>query len=126
MGNANCFNSIQHKGLLRICPIFVQCFPNPFTLRDPLKYIVCHSHTFENNLRMMQHFTKYLKESCCIASYQHFSIKCFREKAFIRKILQKSLGLFSPLTNASLGEPRGLLNADHYLRIIFHDVGMPS
>ena len=41
---------------------------NPFTLRVPLESIVCYSHTFENNLRIKQKFTKYLKYSRCLAS----------------------------------------------------------
>ena len=40
----------------------------PFTLRVPLENIVCHFHTFENNLGIKQKFTKYLKESCCLTS----------------------------------------------------------
>ena len=41
---------------------------NPFTLRVPPESIVCYSYTFENNLVVKQKFTKYLKESCCLAS----------------------------------------------------------
>ena len=46
---------------------------NPFTLRDTLESIVCYYHTFENNLGINQKLTKYLKESCCLVSNQHFS-----------------------------------------------------
>ena len=41
---------------------------NPFTLKVPLESIVCHFHTFENNLGIKQKFIKYLKESCCLTS----------------------------------------------------------
>ena len=41
---------------------------NPFTLRITLERSVCFSHTFENNLAIKREFTKYLKESCYLAS----------------------------------------------------------
>ena len=69
-------------------------FFNPFTLRDTLESIVCYSHTFENNLKIKQKLTKYLKESCCLASDQHFSFKCFPENASVGKIFLKLSGLF--------------------------------
>ena len=58
-----------------------RCLLNPFTLRVTLKSIVCYSHTFENDLEIKQNGTKYFKESCCLASHQHFSIKCFAGKS---------------------------------------------
>ena len=72
-------------------------FFNPFTLRDPLESTVCYFHTFQNNLGIKQKFTKYLKESCCLASDKHFSFKCFQENALVSKILPKLSGLFWPL-----------------------------
>ena len=56
---------------------------NQFTLRDTLESIVCYAHTFENNLEIKQNLTKYMKESCCLASDQHFSFKCFPENASV-------------------------------------------
>ena len=44
------------------------------------KYKVVYSHIFENNLAIKRKFTKYLKESWCMACDYHFSIKCFPEK----------------------------------------------
>ena len=41
---------------------------NSFTLRAPLEPNVCYFHTFENNLKTERKFTKYLKESCSLAS----------------------------------------------------------
>ena len=70
---------------------------NPFTLRVPLESIVCYSHTFGNNLGIKHKFAKYLKESCCLASDQHFSFKCSPENAFVSKIFPKVSGLFWPL-----------------------------
>ena len=46
----------------------------------PHECIVCYSHTFENNFGRKGKFTKYLKESCCLACDQHFSFKCFQKK----------------------------------------------
>ena len=70
---------------------------NPFTLRVPLESIVCYSHTYEHNLGIKLRFTKYLKESCCMASDQHFSFKYFPENTFVSKIFSKLPGLFWPL-----------------------------
>ena len=70
---------------------------NPITLRVPLESIICYSNTFENNSGTKQKCTKYLNESCCVASDKHFSFKCFPKYAFIRKIFPKSPGLFWPL-----------------------------
>ena len=67
---------------------------NPITLAVSLEYIVCFSHTFVNNLRIKRKFRKYLKESCCLDSDQHFSIECFQENAFVSKIFPKLSGLF--------------------------------
>ena len=67
---------------------------NPFTHRVTLESIVCYSHTFGNNLGIKGNFKKYLKESCWLASDQHFSFKCFPENVFASKIIQKSSGLF--------------------------------
>ena len=52
-------------------------YSNPFTLRGTPESIVCYSHTFENNLGIKLEFAKYLKKICCLASGQHFSLKCF-------------------------------------------------
>ena len=68
----------------------------PFTLRIPLAIIVCYSHTFEINLVIKQMFTKYLKESRCIAADQHFSFKFFPQNSFVSKIFPKSSGFFWP------------------------------
>ena len=67
---------------------------NPYTLRDTLKSIVCSSHTFLNNLGIKRRLTKYLKESCCLASDLHLSFTCFQENASVRKIFPKLPGLF--------------------------------
>ena len=67
---------------------------NPLTLRVSLEGIVSYFHTFKNNSWIKQKFTKYLRESCCLASNQHFSFKCFQENAFLSKIFPKSSGLF--------------------------------
>ena len=64
-------------------------FIHHFTIRVPLESAVCYSHTFKNNLGMMQKFAKYLKESCCLASDQHFSFKYFPKNAFVRKVQSK-------------------------------------
>ena len=65
-----------------------------FTLRVPLASIICYFHILQNNLRIKQTFTKYLKESCCLASDQHFSYKYFPKNAFVRKIYPKLSGFF--------------------------------
>ena len=57
---------------------------NPFALRGTLELIVCYSYTFENNLGIKRKFNKYLKESCCLASNQHFSFKYFFRKCFCK------------------------------------------
>ena len=51
-------------------------------------------YTFGNNFEIKHKFTKCLKESCCLASDQHFSFKLFQENAFISKIFPKSKCLF--------------------------------
>ena len=72
---------------------------NSFTLRGALESIVCYSHTFGNNLGRKRKFTKYLKESCCLASDQHFSFNCFFWKCFskwnISKIVRPVLAALS-------------------------------
>ena len=70
---------------------------NPFIFRVPLESIVCYSHIFENNLEIKRKFTKYLKESCCLASLQHFSFNYFPENASVSKIFPKLSGLLWPL-----------------------------
>ena len=67
---------------------------NPFTLRVPLKSIICYFHTFKNNLGIKRNFIKYLKESCCMASDYHFSFKYFPKYVLVRKIFPKLSGLF--------------------------------
>ena len=69
---------------------------NPFTLRVPLESIVCYSHTFENNLKIKQKFTKCLKESCSLASDRQFSFICFPENAFVSNIFPNLSDLFWP------------------------------
>ena len=70
---------------------------NPFTLKVPLESAGCYFHTFENNLRIKQKFTKYLRESCCLTLCLHFSFRYFPKNAFHRKIYPKLSGLFWPL-----------------------------
>ena len=90
------------KGFCKDLPRIVHTFRghsgdeevNPFTLRVTLESIVCYSHTFENNLGIKRKFIKYLKESCSLASDQHFSIKCSQKKASVSKIFHKSSGLY--------------------------------
>ena len=67
---------------------------NPFTLRVSLESVVCYSHTFENIFWIKQKFTKYLKESSCLACDQHFSFKCIQENVFLNEIFPKLSGLF--------------------------------
>ena len=67
---------------------------NPFTLRAPPEPNVCYFHTFENNLRTKRKFTKYLKESCSLASGKHFFFICFPENAFVSNIFPNLSGLF--------------------------------
>ena len=71
-------HSLYYYKILKYVPIFhvivyVQHAMAPVTLthshlKSPPESIVCYSHTFENNLRIKQKSTKYLKESCCLAS----------------------------------------------------------
>ena len=79
----------------KICSL---CF-NPFTLRGTLESIVCYCSTFENNFVIKWKFTKYLKESFCLASDQHFFFKCFFRKCFcelnISKIIRRVLAALS-------------------------------
>ena len=58
---------------------------NPFTLRAPPESIVCYFYTFNNTLGIKRKFKKYLKESCCLTSGQHFSIKYFSKNAYCSK-----------------------------------------
>ena len=76
--------------------VFINRF-NPFTFRVHLESIVCYSPTFENNFGIKEMFTKYLKESCCLASDQYFSIRCFPENAFVSETFPKLSRLFWPL-----------------------------
>ena len=69
----------------------------PLTFRVSLEGIVCYSHNFKDNLGIKHKFLKYLKESCCMASYEQFSSKRSQENAFIGEIFPKSSGLFWPL-----------------------------
>ena len=59
--------------------------------------IVCYFHIFLNDLRIKRKFTKYLKESCCLTSVEHFSFKYFPKNAFVIKIFPKMSGLLWPL-----------------------------
>ena len=59
--------------------------------------IVCYSLNFGNNFGIKQKILKYLKESCCLASDQHFSFKCFPENASVSKIFTKLSGLIQLL-----------------------------
>ena len=74
--------------------IYLESSLNSFTLGAPLEPNVCYFHTFENNLRTEVKFTKYLKESCSLASDKHFSFKCFPENAFVSNIFPNLSGLF--------------------------------
>ena len=78
---------------------YLAVYFNPFTLRGALKTIVCYSHTFENNVGIKWIFTNNLKESCCLASNQHFSFKCFFKiclcKLYIFKIVRPVLAALS-------------------------------
>ena len=67
---------------------------NSFILTVTLKRIVCYSHTFQNNLGIKQKLTKYLKESCCLTSFYHFSFKYFQKKSFVREILPNCQACF--------------------------------
>ena len=67
---------------------------NPFTLRVPLERIFCYSHIFENYWRIKHKFTKHLKESCCLASNKHFSLKYFSKIASIRRYYQNRQACF--------------------------------
>ena len=64
-------------------------FFNPFTLKAQPEPNICYFHTFENNLRTKRKFTKYLKESCSLASDKHFSFICFSRKCFCRSYISK-------------------------------------
>ena len=59
------------------------------------------SSAFIKLMEVKRKFSKYLKESCCLASAQHFSFKWFQQYAFISKIFPKSLGLGSISTTLS-------------------------
>ena len=93
-------NTIDHMSieagspLLRVRALNNVTFINTFTLRVTVESIVCYSHTFENNLGIKGNLKKYLKESCWLASDQHFLFKCFPEDVFGGKIIQKLSGLF--------------------------------
>ena len=76
----------QQQLVLYLAHLCIDHF-NPLTLRVPRKVIFCYFHTFENNLEIKQVLTKYLKESCCLSSDQHFSFKYFPKNVFVRKIL---------------------------------------
>ena len=60
--------SLQLVKLKYILPILTV----PCTLRTPLEPNVCYSRTFGNNFRTKRKFTKYLMESCSLASDKHF------------------------------------------------------
>ena len=51
--------------------------------QEEVRTNICYSHTFDNNLGIKRKFTKYLKESCCLAADQHFSFIVFSEYAFV-------------------------------------------
>ena len=88
--------SLVHLKFLLLQMIKNASLVNPFTLRATPESIVCYPHTFENNLGNNRNFTNYLKESCCLASKKHFSIKFFPGYAFWSIIFPKSSGLFWP------------------------------
>ena len=62
---------------------------NPFTHKVHIESIFCYSRKLRRSLK------NNLKESC-MASYQHFSLKCFPENAFVSKIFPKCSGLLRP------------------------------
>ena len=66
---------------------FSYCF-KPLALRLSLKSIVCFYHIFFNNLWIKRKFKKNLRESCCLASDQHFFFKMF---SFSVKLISISL-----------------------------------
>ena len=63
---------------------------NQYTLRVTLERIVCFYRSFCSIFGIKHKFTKYLKESCCLSSDQHFSFKWFPENAFAGEIYHKS------------------------------------
>ena len=82
-----CCRNKERKFLVDCSPfasLDVSLMLNPFTLRGTLESVVCYSYTFENNMGIKRNFNKYLKESCCLASNQHFSFKCFFRKCFCK------------------------------------------
>ena len=70
---------------------------NSSTLKSSSRNIVCYFHTFVNNLGTKLTFTKCLKESCCMASDQHFYFKYFQENTYLSNIFSKLPGLSWPL-----------------------------
>ena len=66
-----CFASDQHFSIIRKTTKSTAC---SLARLVSLRSIVCFFHAFENNFGIKQKFTKYVKESCCFASDQHFSI----------------------------------------------------
>ena len=62
----------------------------PLTLRVSLEDNVCYAHSLESNFEIKHKFMKYLKESYCLASDEHFSFKYFHKNAFLSKIFQKN------------------------------------
>ena len=93
----NAFKIARPSGLLHLFSADVAIIVNPFRVESSFRSIVCYFHTFGNNLGIKRKFAKYFKESCCLSSDQHFSFKCFKKNAFVRKIFPKSSGLFWPL-----------------------------
>ena len=80
-----------------------------------LEYFVCYFSNFENNFGIKSKFTKYLKESCYLASHQHFSFKCFFRNCICKfkmfKIIRAVLAaLFvNGLTHSCSQSPPGIV-----------------
>ena len=83
---------------ISFCSLNCQWWINPFTTSFFKESINCFEHSyFLNSMGIKQKFPKYLKGSFCLASDQHFSIKCFPQNTYGRKIFPKLSGLFWPL-----------------------------
>ena len=70
------------------------CYINPFTLRVPLRGIVCYFNTFENNLGIKQKFTKYLLKSCCLALINISPSNIFQKMLLIEIYIQNFQACF--------------------------------
>ena len=62
--------------------------------------------TFEDNLRIKNHFTKYLKESCLECSYKHIPFKYFPNFAFAWGKKQHKNGILQNMCKMAMQESR--------------------